>query len=131
MGRFDPVYTPEQKAELCRLVRQEGWSIKQAAEKHGMPYESARKFVQQDYLANPTELGDNPIGEMADRLTGLVNRELSQLESVANPNNKLKLDLDRAQKLAKLLLDLAKLRKENAPPAPEKPESPLANLKAA
>jgi hypothetical protein len=67
---------------------------------------------------------------MAHRLSLVANQELSILEHVAkNPNNKTRLDLDRAGKLAKLLLDLDKLRKSNAMPVVKDDDNPLATLK--
>jgi hypothetical protein len=67
---------------------------------------------------------------MAHSLSLVANQELSILEHVAkNPNNKTRLDLDRAGKLAKLLFDLDKLRKANAMPVVKDDDNPLAALK--
>jgi hypothetical protein len=132
MGRFDKTYSEQQRTELISLVTEQAWSLTQAADKLEMPRETARKFIAEHLRENPNPLDSkNPIGDMAHRLSLVANQELSILEHVAkNPNNKTRLDLDRAGKLAKLLLDLDKLRKSNAMPAVKDDDNPLAALNA-
>lgn len=128
MGRKDPTYSDEQIAQLISLVTEQAWSITQAADNVGIARETARTYISKHLRDTPPIQGDNPIGQMAQRLTQVANTELVVLEHQAkNPNNK-RTDLDRAGKLAKLLLDLDKLRKANAAPPKKDGDNPLDKL---
>jgi hypothetical protein len=132
MGRRDPIYDVETKALACRLINIDGLGPTAASKRLleltgiAMPPESARKYAEKERRDTlPPVDQANPVGPMADRLIALANAELHALEVVRRAGTA---DLDRAAKIAKLLLDLDKLRKANAQPAEKADDSPLAGL---
>jgi hypothetical protein len=133
MGRFDPTYDDHTRARIAELINDEGLSYGQATQTLeaetgiAMPVETARKIAGTDRRRRVPKLeDDNPIAPMVKRLLSLCNEELHTIEVKKTKSDN---DLDRAAKVAKLLLDADKLRKANQAKPKADDDNPLAALK--
>ncbi len=135
MGRWDPQYTPEQNQQAIDLVLKDGLSQRAAAaEMVNRGIEMSDSHIGRLITnADPPSLDENnPVGELAQRMLVLANREVAALERTYSKHSSKPLELDRAAKATKLLIDLDKLLKANRRTEPEKSETgPLDKIVAA
>lgn len=127
MGRFDPVHSEQTKTEFIRLITEDNLTTLAAADRAGIPHETARKYWSQHLIYGWPRIDDeqHPAASIARRMLNLISRELYSIEGPRNPKG---IDIGRVERMAKVIKELAAVADKHPAKPADKPDSPLAGM---